>query len=110
MTPVSYIQLFAAEAKPERRPSHAIDDSAESLLPMKSAVSNDPPTSDSQAIARSFVAARLAGMALDRYPGQVPATLPAAYECQEAALASWPDRVAGWKVARIAPAWSAQYS
>jgi 2-keto-4-pentenoate hydratase len=62
-----------------------------------------------QAIASEFVTARLAAKALQRYPGVVPANLAAAYECQEAALAQWPDRVAGWKVARIAPAWASQY-
>lgn len=45
----------------------------------------------------------MAGRALDGFPGQIPADLVAAYACQDAAIALWPDRVAGWKVGFIAP-------
>jgi 2-keto-4-pentenoate hydratase len=66
--------------------------------------------SDPAAIAEQFVAARLAGRALREYPGLVPPDLDAAYRCQDAALERWPERVAGWKVARIAPAEQTQYA
>jgi 2-keto-4-pentenoate hydratase len=67
--------------------------------------SPDPrPDSDSQAIAAAFVAARRAGRALSDFPGQIPADLVAAYACQDAAIALWPDAVAGWKVGYIAAA------
>lgn len=56
-----------------------------------------------QAIAAAFVRARLAGTPLDGFPGRIPYDLEAAYACQDAAIALWPDRVAGWKVGYIAP-------
>jgi len=55
-------------------------------------------------IAQRFVAARLNAMALVDYPGPIPPDLASAYECQEAAIALWPDEVAGWKIGRIPPA------
>jgi 2-keto-4-pentenoate hydratase len=70
------------------------------------------PTSsphDVAGIAEQFVRARLSARALSAYPGVVPADLETAYRCQDLALASWPDAVAGWKVARISPALQAQY-
>jgi 2-keto-4-pentenoate hydratase len=39
----------------------------------------------------------------------VPATLADAYAIQQASIAAWPDRVAGWKVAAIQPQWRAAY-
>ena len=54
-------------------------------------------------IAQRFVAARLNAMALDGYPGPVPQDLASGYECQEAAIALWPDAVVGWKIGRIPP-------
>jgi 2-keto-4-pentenoate hydratase len=60
-------------------------------------------------IVEQFVTARLQGRSLPAYPGTVPADLAAAYACQEAAIERWPERVAGWKVARIAAAAQAQY-
>ncbi len=62
-----------------------------------------PTTSDPGAIAAAFVAARLAAIALPDYPGAVPRDLEAAYRCQDAAIARWPDCIAGWKVGWIAP-------
>ncbi len=56
-------------------------------------------------IARRFVEARLAGRALNGYPGEVPADLAAAYAIQEAAIALWPEPVAGWKIGRVPPDW-----
>ncbi len=55
-------------------------------------------------IRRAFRDARRAGRSLPDYPGQIPATLEAAYLIQNAAIREWPDAVAGWKVGFIAPA------
>ena len=52
-------------------------------------------------IAQRFVAARLNGVALPEYPGPIPPNLEAAYNCQDAAIAIWPDEIAGWKIGRI---------
>jgi 2-keto-4-pentenoate hydratase len=54
-------------------------------------------------IRRAFREARRAGRSLPDYPGQIPATLEAAYLIQNAAIMEWPDEVAGWKVGFIAP-------
>jgi len=54
-----------------------------------------------RAIAESFVRARLAAVALPDFPGTIPAELDAAYAIQDAAIAMWPDAIAGWKVGRI---------
>lgn len=51
-----------------------------------------------QLIAARFVDARLSASRLDAYPGPLPQDLDSAYRCQDAAIALWPDRVAGWKV------------
>jgi len=58
---------------------------------------------DAPAIAKRLVAARLRGEPLAAFPGRLPPDLPAAYAAQEAAIASWPDTVAGWKVGLIGP-------
>lgn len=61
-------------------------------------------------VSHAFRSARLAASHLDTYPGgQVPETLSAAYAVQQLAIAGWPDRVVGWKVAAIQPAWRATY-
>jgi 2-keto-4-pentenoate hydratase len=65
--------------------------------------------SDVDAIAEQFVRARLQARSLSHYPGTVPADLDTAYRCQEHALQRWPDRIGGWKVARIPVAHQAQY-
>jgi 2-keto-4-pentenoate hydratase len=58
-----------------------------------------------QAVAERFVAARLGARALPDYPGPLPETLAEAYARQDAAIALWPDDIAGWKVGGIgAPA------
>jgi 2-keto-4-pentenoate hydratase len=69
-----------------------------------------PTPSDVASSAEQFVNARLAGRALDQYPGAVPPDLETAYRCQDLALARWPDPIAGWKVARISPAQQSQYA
>jgi len=65
---------------------------------------------DIESTVTGFVQARLAGRALDAFPGTLPPDLVTAYRCQSAALQRWPDDVAGWKVARIPPPWAAQYT
>lgn len=54
-------------------------------------------------VAARFVEARLAGHALPHYPGPVPTDMATAYAIQDAAIAAWPDDVAGWKLGRIPP-------
>ena len=76
---------------------------------MKSVAPHDLSAAGARAIADQFVAARLAAKALPRYPGDVPSTLAAAYACQDAAIDQWPDRLAGWKVARIPASFAARY-
>jgi 2-keto-4-pentenoate hydratase len=61
------------------------------------------PKFDADAIAESFVSARLQAHALADFPGSIPPDLEHAYRVQDAAIARWPDRVAGWKVGFIAP-------
>ncbi|MFG6439346.1 2-keto-4-pentenoate hydratase [Roseateles sp. LKC17W] len=63
----------------------------------------------SQPIAHAFTAARAAGRSLPAYPGTPPATLAEAYAIQATAIARWPDAVAGWKVARVNPAFATQF-
>jgi 2-keto-4-pentenoate hydratase len=69
-----------------------------------------PSASDVAGIAEHFTRARLAARSLAEYPGAVPPDLETAYRCQDLALERWPDPVAGWKVARIAPAQQSQYA
>lgn len=68
-----------------------------------------PAYSPARDTASRFVAARLEGRALPGFPGPIPDTLSVAYACQDAAIALWPDDVAGWKVGRIVPPWSARF-
>jgi 2-keto-4-pentenoate hydratase len=66
-----------------------------------------PDTAEIQSsVAGSFVAARLAAQALAAYPGPLPGTLADAYARQDAAIALWPDGIAGWKVGGIPEAWA----
>jgi len=61
---------------------------------------------DSEAlnIARCFVAARQAGLALPDYPGTMPRALENAYKIQDLAIVEDGDRVVGWKVGGIGDA------
>lgn len=59
--------------------------------------------------AAQFVDARLRGAALPGYPGEMPASLEAAYAIQDAAIDLWPDDVAGWKIGLIHPTFRAQF-
>lgn len=65
--------------------------------------------SATQQTAEAFTTARAAGRAIEAYPGTPPATLAEAYAIQAAAIARWPDAVKGWKVARVNPAFAAQF-
>jgi 2-keto-4-pentenoate hydratase len=56
-----------------------------------------------EVIAEKFVAARLAGAALARFPGEAPRTLKQAYCIQDFAIARMADVIAGWKVGRNFP-------
>lgn len=60
-------------------------------------------------IVQRFVQARLSATALSEYPGAVPDSLGTAYQCQELAIQRWPDRIAGWKVARVPASFRSQY-
>lgn len=62
-----------------------------------------------QSVARRFVAARLSASALPDYPGPLPGTLAEAYARQDAAIALWPDEIAGWKVGGVADTWAARF-
>ncbi|MBO9380591.1 2-keto-4-pentenoate hydratase [Sphingomonas histidinilytica] len=53
--------------------------------------------------AARFVEARRAASGFSDYPGALPADLDQAYAVQLAEIGQWPDRIAGWKVGRIAP-------
>ncbi|HEY6644980.1 hypothetical protein [Povalibacter sp.] len=60
-------------------------------------------------IAGHFTSARLQGVSIPSYPGTVPADLATAYQVQQLAIERWPDRLVGWKVARIGPQSQSQY-
>lgn len=63
-----------------------------------------------QDISATFRQARSAGRALQAYPGgTVPADLGSAYAIQDMSMDAWPDKVAGWKVAMVQPAWRETY-
>jgi 2-keto-4-pentenoate hydratase len=64
---------------------------------------------EAQEIASRFVDARLSATPLPDFPGRIPETLAAAYACQDAAIAQWPDRVQGWKVGRILEPWFGRF-
>lgn len=58
-------------------------------------------TSEASQIARSFVTARQQAQALPDFPGEPPADLATGYRVQDAAIALWPDAIAGWKIGRV---------
>ncbi len=60
-------------------------------------------TTETSQIARSFVTARQEAMALPDFPGEPPRDLATGYRVQDAAIALWPDAVAGWKIGRVPP-------
>lgn len=50
-------------------------------------------------ISQAFRDARLAGVSLPAFPGDLPINLDVAYRIQDLSLHFWPETVAGWKVA-----------
>lgn len=60
-----------------------------------------PAVETVRTIAQQLVGARLDAQALEDFPGSLPTTLDDAYALQLAAIALWPDDVAGWKVGRL---------
>jgi len=54
-------------------------------------------------IAVALTTARRRAVPLADFPGPLPDDLTTAYAAQEAAIALWPDEIAGWKVAMISP-------
>lgn len=67
-------------------------------------VTSAPTLSADQAVAQAFVAARLNAVAVPGFPGEVPQDIARSYAIQNAAIARYPDRVAGWKVGGVGPA------
>jgi 2-keto-4-pentenoate hydratase len=60
-------------------------------------------------IARQFVAARLSARPLAAFPGPLPPNLATGYRHQDAAIALYPDEIAGWKIGRVAPEFEGRY-
>jgi 2-keto-4-pentenoate hydratase len=54
-------------------------------------------------IAARLVSARRSAKALARYPGDLPTSLEQGYRVQNAAISSWTDGIAGWKIGLVAP-------
>lgn len=69
----------------------------------------EPARDSIQALAERFVQARLKSEALAHYPGEEPRSLVEAYAVQDAAIALWPDDIAGWKVGLVQPQHRARY-
>lgn len=67
-------------------------------------VTSAPTLSADQAVAQAFVDARLNALAVPGFPGEVPQDIARSYAIQNAAIARYPDRVAGWKVGGVGPA------
>lgn len=65
-------------------------------------------TDDPVAIAAAFREARLGNSMLPAFPGTLPTSLAQAYAIQDSAIAAWPDKIAGWKVAGIQPQFRAE--
>ena len=108
MTPVSYYILATFLHEDRARQSLWAKFPGGNRLNASGAES---PTSHDEAerIAARFVRARLHATALPAFPGPVPIDLAAAYACQDAGIQHWPDRVAGWKVARIPGEWQTAF-
>ena len=54
-------------------------------------------------IAKTLVSERLSAGSFKKYPHDIPQTMSAAYEIQDAAIAMWPSKIIGWKIGRLAP-------
>ena len=66
-------------------------------------------TDEAATIAGRFLAARREAGGLAAYPGDLPVTLESAYAIQDAAIAAWGKRVAGWKVGRVQPPFAERF-
>jgi len=77
-------------------------------MPVREEGEMPDPAAIRRSAAESFVAARLAARALPNYPGPLPETLAEAYARQDAAIALWPDEIAGWKVGGVPDTWAAR--
>jgi 2-keto-4-pentenoate hydratase len=64
---------------------------------------------DAHGAACEFVRARRTAGWFEKYPGNPPPDLDAAYRCQDEAIALWNDRIAGWKVGWIAEEFSEKF-
>ena len=64
---------------------------------------------DAQGLASRLVSARQNASALAAYPGEAPPDLASAYAVQDAAIAMWPDKIAGWNVGLIPAEYRAAY-
>ncbi len=71
-------------------------------------IANVPESDD--AISRALVDARTNATPLSEFPGDVPESMSRAYGIQDASIARWPDRVAGWKVGMLPPAARERYA
>jgi len=60
-------------------------------------------------IAKAFTDSRLAKGSLAEYPGEVPTTLDEAYAIQDAAIALWPHKIAGWKIGGIGGSYAEEF-
>ncbi len=60
-------------------------------------------------IARQFVTARLSARPLSAFPGAIPSDLATGYHHQDAAIALYPDEIAGWKIGRVGPEFEARF-
>ena len=60
-------------------------------------------------VAKAFTDSRLAKGSLAEYPGELPATLEEAYAIQDAAIALWPHKIAGWKIGGIGGDYAVKY-
>jgi 2-keto-4-pentenoate hydratase len=100
MTPVSLslIIIIDREAVPPQP-----DGRSQNTVTRERVLSNPAWTEAADQVAAAFVNARLAGSALEAYPGPLPDNLDSAYLCQSRAIDLWPDTVGGWKVGSIRP-------
>lgn len=56
---------------------------------------------EDRAVAATLVSARLEARAVVDYPGERPQAMARSYDIQDAAIALYPDRIAGWKVGGV---------
>jgi 2-keto-4-pentenoate hydratase len=108
MTPVSYIQFLALRGAAAATAIVNLMFEGE-YCDMSSAALHGVPEAGAEMIAEQFVRARLAGQSLHQFPGTLPTNLADAYRCQELAIERFPDKIVGWKVARIGAAFAQQF-